>query len=170
MAERLTYEQRLRESFVATLREAGEFFSGRGDVYRTLQRLAERLDQEQIPYALIGGLALACHGLVRMTQDVDILLTVEGLAAFRARCVGRGYTLAFPGAQKSFRDAETGVRIEVITAGEYPGESLPRSFGHGLPKPVAFPAPDEAAEEREGIRVVNLETLIACAIWPMSKI
>ena len=152
MVEHPTYEQRLRDGFDATLREASEFFAHRGDVYRTLQRLAERLDQEQIAYALVGGLALAHHGFVRMTQDVDILLTAEGLEAFRARCVGRGYALAFPGAQKTFRDTETGVRIEVITTGEYPGD--------GLPKPVAFPAPGEVAEERGGIRVVTLETLI----------
>jgi hypothetical protein len=44
------------------------------------------------------------------------------------------------------------VRIEVITTGEYPGD--------GLPKPVAFPAPDAVAQEREGVRVVGLETLI----------
>jgi len=147
-----TYEQRLQEGFGTVLREASEFFMCRGDVYRTLQRLAERLDREGIPYALIGGMALAQHGFVRMTQDVDILLTAEGLEAFRARCVGRGYVLAFPDAQKTFRDTETGVRIEVITTGEYPGD--------GLPKPVAFPTPDEATEEREGIRVVNLEKLI----------
>lgn len=152
MAERPNYEQRLRKSFGATLREATEFFAHQGDVHRTLRRLAGRLDREQIPYALIGGMALAQHGFVRMTQDVDILLTAEGLEAFRARCVGRGYVLAFPGAQKTFRDTETGVRIEVITTGEYPG--------NGLPKPVAFPAPDAVAEEREGIRVANLETLI----------
>jgi hypothetical protein len=109
MVDRPNYEQRLRESFDATLREATEFFAHRGDVYCTLRRLAERLDREQIPYALIGGMALAQHGFVRMTQDVDILLTAEGLEAFRARCVGRGYVLAFPGAQKTFRDAETGV-------------------------------------------------------------
>jgi hypothetical protein len=146
------YERRLRESFGAVLREAGQFFMGQGDVYRTLQRLAERLEREGIPYALIGGLALAHHGLVRMTQDVDILMTADGLAAFKERCVGRGYVLAFAGAHKTFRDTETGVRIEVITTGEYPGD--------GLPKPVAFPAPDAVAEEREGIRVVGLETLI----------
>jgi hypothetical protein len=147
-----SYERRLNEGFGVVLREASEFFMGQGDVYRTLHRLANRLDREQIPYALLGGLALAQHGFVRMTQDVDILLTKEGLKAFQARCVGRGYVRAFPGAEKTFRDAETGVRIEVITTGEYPGD--------GLPKPVAFPVPDQVGEVRDGIRVTNLETLI----------
>lgn len=147
-----SYERRLNEGFGVVLREASEFFMGQGDVYRTLQRLADRLDRERIPYALIGGLAMAQHGFVRMTQDIDILLTKEGLKAFQARCVGRGYVRAFPGAEKTFRDAETGVRIEVITTGEYPGD--------GLPKPVSFPAPDLVGEVRDGIRVINLERLI----------
>lgn len=46
------------------------------------------------------------------------------------------------------------MRIEIITAGEYPGD--------GLPKPVIFPDPmtPGVTEEIEGIRVVTLERLI----------
>lgn len=134
------------------LREMSEFYAGKGDVYRTLRRLAQRLEQEGIPYAVIGGMALAGHGLVRATQDVDILLTPEGLARFRERLVGRGYRPAFPGAQKSFRDTETGVRIEVVIAGEYPGD--------GRPKPVAFPDPAKVSVEYQRIRLVSLERLV----------
>jgi len=97
-------------------------------------------------------LALAAHGFVRMTQDVDILMTAEGLTTFRERCVGRGYTPAFPGAQKTFRDTESRVRIEVITTGEFPGD--------GKPKPVSFPDPLAASVEREGIRIGTVEKLI----------
>ena len=87
-----------------------------------------------------------------MTEDVDVLMTAEGLAAFQARCVGKGYVPAFAGARKTFRDTETQVRIEIITTGEYPGD--------GKPKPVAFPDPTEASVEVEGVRVVTLEKLI----------
>ena len=140
------------KSFSTTLREASQFYAARGSVYDTLRRLARRLDSEKIPYALIGGMALAAHGFVRMTQDVDVLLTAEGLAAFRDRCVGRGYAPAFAGAQKSFRDTETNIRIEAITAGEYPGD--------GKPKPVAFPDPATSSVEREGTHVITPEKLI----------
>ena len=146
------YEKRLRKNYTELLREASQFYMSRGDVYTTLRKLTQRLEQEQIPYALIGGMALAAHGFVRMTQDVDILLTAEGLAAFLERCVGRGYAPAFPGAQKSFRDTETQVRIEAITTGEFPGD--------GKPKPVAFPDPTVASIERDGLRVVSIEKLI----------
>jgi hypothetical protein len=116
--------------------------------------LAQRLDAEGIPYALLGGLALAQHGYPRLTEDIDLLLTLSGLERFRQRLVGRGYRLAFSGAKKTFRDAETGVRIEIVTAGEYPGD--------GLPKPVAFPDPTTqgVTQDIEGLRVVTLERLI----------
>jgi hypothetical protein len=136
------------------LREASAHFAGGGQLHGTLRRLAQRLDAEGIPYALLGGLALAQHGYPRLTEDIDLLLTLSGLERFRQRLVGRGYRLAFSGAKKTFRDAETGVRIEIVTAGEYPGD--------GLPKPVAFPDPTTqgVTQDIEGLRVVTLERLI----------
>ena len=81
-------------------------------------------------------------------------MTPAGLARFQEQLVGRGYRPAFSGAQKTFRDTESGVRLEIVTTGEYPGD--------GLPKPVAFPDPSgpSVTIDRDGIRVVTLETLI----------
>jgi hypothetical protein len=117
-----------------------------------MRRLAKHLESEGIAYAVIGGMALAAHGYVRMTLDVDVLLTPEGLALFRKKLVGCGYAADFPGAVKSFRDTETNVKIEVITAGEFPGD--------GLPKPVSFPDPVGQTIEEDSVRVINLEKLI----------
>jgi hypothetical protein len=146
------YQVRPQQSYAALLEEASEFYMARGSVYATLRRLTARLNQERIPYALIGGMALAAHGFVRMRQDVDILMRAEGLKAFRERCVGHGYVAALPNAQKTFRDAETQVRVEIITTGEFPGDCKP--------KPISFPDPITASVEREGLRVVSLEKLI----------
>lgn len=148
----ISYEQRLRHNPDLVLKEASLYFNHRGDLYQTLHDLAQRLDELGIPYALIGGLALAQHGFVRMTEDIDILLTWDGLAAFKDKLLGRGYVLAFSGAKKTFRDSDTGVRIEVITSGEYPGD--------GLPKAVAFPDPALTTVELAGLRVISLEKLI----------
>lgn len=136
------------------LREASAYFAGASGLHAALRHLVRRLDAEGIPYALLGGLALAVHGYPRLTEDIDVVMTAAGLARFRQRLVGRGYRPAFSGAQKTFRDAETGVRIEIVTAGEYPGD--------GLPKPVAFPDPADpgVAIEIAGARVVTLEKLI----------
>jgi len=150
--ETAAYEQLLRQGGDRVLREASAYFAGAGRLHNALRRLVQRLDAEGIPYALLGGLALAEHGYPRLTEDVDLLLTPSGLARFRQQLVGRGYRPAFEGARKTFRDAETGVRIEIVTTGEYPGD--------GLPKPVAFPDPTVAGVEIEGIRVVALEKLI----------
>jgi hypothetical protein len=147
-----SYEAHLRERFADLLQEASQFYMAEGNVYETLRRLARRLDDEAIPYALIGGMALAAHGFVRMTQDVDILMTTQGLDKFRERCVGRGYVPAFQGAQKAFRDTETGVRVEIIATGEFPGD--------GKPKSVAFPDPASSSIQHEGMRVITLEKLI----------
>ena len=149
-----TYEHLLRGGGEQMLREASAYFAGEGRLHGALRRLTQRLNEEGIPYALLGGLALAEHGYPRLTEDIDLLLTPSGLERFHQRLVGRGYRPAFNGAKKTFRDTETGVRIEIVTAGEYPGD--------GLPKPVAFPDPTTSGVtvEIDGIRVVTLEKLI----------
>ena len=128
------------------------FFMQQGKVYQTLENLKDRLTRAGIDYAVIGGMALTIHGYVRATQDVDLLMTAEGLEAFRSSLVGRGFVPAFTGATKMFKDAATGVPVEIITSGEFPGD--------GKPKSVSFPDPALAAVELDGIRVVRLTTLV----------
>jgi hypothetical protein len=125
-----------------------------GDIYATLRRLAHDFDEHHLNYALIGGLALVAHGYRRFTEDIDVLMTPDTLAAFRQHFVGRGYASApaFTGASKTFRDTQTGVRIEIITTGEYPGD--------GKPKAVSFPNPADVRLEREGLWLITLEKLI----------
>ena len=136
------------------LREASAYFAGKGRLHDTLHRLTERLDSEEISYALLGGLALGEYGYPRLTEDIGLLLTPAGLERFRSNLLGRGYGPAFTDAEKTFRDTDSGVRIEIVTTGEYPGD--------GLPKPVAFPDPATpgVAIEVDGIRVIALEQLI----------
>ncbi len=46
----------------------------RAATYEDVLRIAELLEQEHVEYALIGGYALALQGIVRLTEDVDILV------------------------------------------------------------------------------------------------
>jgi hypothetical protein len=147
----IDYEERIRQSPEFALRESSAHFDANNAVWRTLNRLAKDLDEAGIPYALVGAMALNQHGYARMTTDVDIIMTREGLEQFRARFIGRGYRPQFEGALKTFRDTETQVRIEVILAGGFPGD--------GKPKPVAFPDPSEVIMIR-GVRVVTFEKLL----------
>jgi len=112
----------LQGKYGRVLREASAHFAGTGGVYRTLVKLVQRLEEEEIPYAVIGGMALGKHGYARMTEDVDVLMTAEGLAAFQTRCVGKGTFRRLLAHARVFRDIETQVRVEIITAGEYPGD------------------------------------------------
>lgn len=152
MPREYAYEAELHASFDIMLREAGDYFAGKGRLHETLRRMAARLTAEGIPYALLGGMALGEHGYVRMTEDVDVLLTREGLARFVERLVGRGYVGTHPGATRSFRDAESGVRIEVLVTGEFPGD--------GKAKPVAFPDPAAASTDVDGLRVLTLPRIV----------
>jgi hypothetical protein len=123
-----------------------------GDVYDTLRRLARRLNEEGLNYAVIGGMAVVEHGSRRTTEDIDVLMREDTLEAFCDRCLGRGYVPAFPGATRTFRDTETGVRIEIVVTGDYPGD--------GKPKDVAFPDPADVAVRGDEFLVARLETLI----------
>jgi hypothetical protein len=137
---------------LSSLREVSLFHMRQGNVFDTVRRLAKELEHQGIDYAVVGGLAVGEFGYARATTDVDVLMTRNGLAAFRERCLGRGYLPAFAGAMKSFRDTETNIRIEVLTTGEFPGD--------GKPKPVAFPDPAAVAMEGEDFRFIRLESLL----------
>ena len=101
-------------------------------------------------------MALNLLGYARQTVNVDILLSSEGLERFRERFVGSGYVPAFSGAEKSFCDAETGVRIDFIRAGEYPRD--------GKPKPLSFPDPADCSIAVGSYRTLPLEKLIELKI------
>ena len=120
-------------------------------VHQTLHDIARRLDGLRIPYAVAGGMALVAHGYMRTTEDIDLLVTPDGLETIHRELDGRGYLPPFEGS-KNLRDTRTGVRIEFILTGQYPGD--------GKPKPVAFPDPATVALEIDGVRYVNLTTLI----------
>jgi hypothetical protein len=139
------------EAFWTGVENAGRFFMGEADVQRALERLARTLEEKRIPYAIIGAMALNEWGYRRVTVDVDVLLTREGLDALKQEVLGRGYVEKFPGS-RGLRDTEAGVTVDVVLAGDYPGD--------GKPKPVAFPDPAQAAVRGRRVALLPLETLI----------
>lgn len=61
-----------------TLAEEGNPFTGERFMRREAVRwLFERLNSHSIPYALIGGLAVAYYATPRLTRDVDIIVLDE---------------------------------------------------------------------------------------------
>jgi hypothetical protein len=147
----ITYEQRLGGNLSWALQEGSLHFGKESAVHKTLRDVTRRLDSLGIGYNVVGALALFFHGVRRFTEDVVILVTRDGLKAIHEHLEGRGYLPLFSGS-KNLRDADTGVRIEFLVTGDYPGD--------GKPKPVAFPDPADTGIEIEGIRFLQLLPLI----------
>jgi hypothetical protein len=136
--------------FEAALENARRFFLGKADVQKALRKLARLLDEDGIPYAIAGAMALNAYGYQRVTIDVDVLLTLDGLKAFQAKHLGHGYVQKVRRG-RAMRDTENRVGIDVLIAGEYPGD--------GKKKAVAFPDPGVAVRAG-GIALLPLEKLV----------
>ena len=124
---------------------------GDADVHRALVKLVAALDAVNVPYAIAGAMALNEYGYRRVTTDVDVLLTREGLETLKASVLGRGYLEKFPGS-KGLRDTENGVTIDVLLSGDYPGD--------GKPKAVRFPDPATVAVRGERGSFLTLPVLL----------
>lgn len=130
---------------------AEEFFMGSAAVHKALKKLAAALDEAAIPYALVGAMALNEYGYRRVTVDVDVLMTADGLRRFKEAWLGRGYVEKFPGS-RALRDTELNVTIDVLLAGDYPGD--------GQPKAVRFPDPEPIAIREGGLSLLPLSKLV----------
>jgi hypothetical protein len=62
------------------------------ELYDELERILRAFDQHGLDYALCGGLALAIHGYVRATKDIDVLIRKEDLERVRAVVGNCGFT------------------------------------------------------------------------------
>lgn len=132
------------------------FEKGSG-VHQTLRKISRKLNELKIPYAVAGAMALFAHGFRRFSEDIQILVTPDGLKQIHDDLEGLGYVAPFEGS-RNLRDAESGVRVEFLVSGEFPGD--------GKPKPVAFPNPEEASVEIEGIHFLDLPRLVELKLAP----
>jgi hypothetical protein len=139
-------------SIVDIYAEGQRYFMGEGQLNNALARLVADLKEHDIDYVVIGAIALMAHGYPRFTEDIDLILDGSGIDRFHRELVGLGYSPAFQGAKKRLRSTRDGIPIELISAGEYPGD--------GKPKPVSFPKPSEASVEIDGVKFPTLEKLI----------
>ena len=124
---------------------------GTSDVHQALARVTARLDELRIPYAVCGGMAVNAHGYQRTTTDIDVLLTLDGLARFKAASLGFGFVEKFAGS-RGVRDTATGVPIRFLVTGGIPGDGTDRG--------VAFPDPAHVALEIHGRMHVSLARLL----------
>lgn len=144
------YEQALSHDSKWALSEGSRHFEEKSAVFEALRKITGKLADMQVPYSVVGGMALFHHGLRRFTEDIDLLVTKPDLKRIHQELSGRGY-LPPHRHSKNLRDTELGVRIEFLTTGDYPGD--------GKPKPVAFPEPTHG-NPSDGITFINLPKLI----------
>ncbi|HUB87962.1 MAG TPA: hypothetical protein VMB22_08730 [Verrucomicrobiae bacterium] len=76
---------------------------------RSVEAIVKALNDAEVKYLIVGGLAVNAHGFVRLTRDVDIVLRLEkrnvvrGLnALFQA-----GFRMAIPEKPEAFADPKT---------------------------------------------------------------
>ena len=147
----LTYEEKLNRDTAWALLEGSMHFEERSAVHTTLRNLVKEFNELGLDYAIVDGMAMFLHGFRRFTEDVDVLVTREGLDEIHKALEGRGYVKPFA-ASKNLRDTRTGVKIDFLISGQFPGD--------GKPGPIAFPDPSVASKESDGIRVIDLIPLI----------
>jgi len=123
-----------------------------------LRRAAHALEQAQIPYAVVGGNAVALwvsevdEAAVRNTQDVDILLRRADLSAATAAMTQAGFVHRHTASLDMFLDgpnARARDAVHIVFAGE---KVRPDSL-------VAAPDVTES-EQTESFRLVTLDALV----------
>ena len=147
----IAYEQLLDRNLDWALREGSMHFEKESAVHKSLRSITKRLNELGIPYALVGAMAMFFNGYRRFTDDIDMLVTLEGLQELHRQLEGLGYVPPFPGS-KQLRDTDTGVRIEFLVTGGYPGD--------GKPKAISFPDPAEVSVEIDGVRCLQLPKVV----------
>lgn len=148
-AGRLSAEAEAR--FIEGVAYCGRFFMGHAEAQTALYRLTAILEADELPYAIIGALALNEYGHRRVTVDVDLVMREEDLQEFKRRYLGKGYAERVPGTGKLL-DTELGVHIDVLSAGRYPGDDKP--------KPIAFPDPATTALRGERFALLPMPRFI----------
>ena len=81
------------------------------DLVQELTALVQAFEQQGIPYALCGGIALAVHGAPRATQDIDLMARREDMD--RIRVVANDCGFLFESLPMTF--SSSGITIQRFT-------------------------------------------------------
>lgn len=137
--------------FVEGVDYCARFLMGESETHEALWKLVGILEAEDVPYAIIGALALNEYGHRRATVDVDVLMREEDLLAFKGRWLGKGYAERVAGTGKLI-DTDLGVHVDVLSTGRFPGDDKP--------KPIAFPDPSTTAVRGERFALLPMPRFI----------
>lgn len=136
----LDYTQRMNADINWALWQGGLFFENKCEVQHSLRRLAPRLNELGTNYAVVGGMALYLHGFRRYTENINILVTGEGLPEVHKALLGSGYRLSQVNS-KNIHDTENGVYIKFMVSDEVPD-------------------PQRMSAKQDGVWLLNLAPLL----------
>jgi hypothetical protein len=129
------------------------------DILDELRRLVAVLDEQEVDYALCGGMAMGVHGRARATIDIDLLILSDSLEKIYALARTLGYNIR--GKEMSFAGGAVEIRrVSKIDLDD--GELL--SLDLLLVTPETLPAWESRvkAEWEDGkLSVVSVSGLIA---------
>ncbi|MBN2444426.1 MAG: hypothetical protein JXJ04_23890 [Spirochaetales bacterium] len=110
-----------------------------------IKKLHKAFSEKNIPYAVVGGMAVIRNGGFRTTHDIDILTTRTGWAEVRKSLEGEFKTQA-----DSAEDKISGIPVDVL----FPGEDWDMV--------IPLPGPDTVCEfdEELGAYFISLKKLI----------
>lgn len=120
-------------------------------VDEALPALRRLLEAASGDYRLVGGVAVIHHGYVRATDDLDVLVEADTLAALGPLLAAHGFEQDGP---TRLRHVATGVGVDVLVA----GTPMPRA-GSGVYPHVAAVSPssrDAAIADLPGLVALKL--------------
>lgn len=122
-------------------------------LWEVAERVNDLLRRCQIDYAVVGGVAVCLHGYRRNTVDLDLLISPDRAADFRAALEADGFR--WDANAKEMR-SPSDIAVQVVLAGESEG---PR-------QPAKFPDPSDKTQltESERLPVLSLAALIQSKI------
>ena len=127
-------------------------------VRERLHRAAGALEQAGVPYAVVGGNAVAAwvsrvdEAAVRNTQDVDLVLRRTDLAAARTAMAAAGFVYRHSSGIEMFLDGP-GAKARDAVHVVFAGEKVRPNY--------ALPVPDvDESEPAPGFRVLALDALV----------
>jgi hypothetical protein len=155
VARLIASEDRLNQDVWHDLREVSMHFEKESAAHKTLERMTKRLNELGVAYALAGGMAAFSTATATSLRMWTTWSPAKAWRSGHEIFDGLDWRPPFAGS-KNLRDTESGVRVEFLITGEFPGD--------GKPKPVAFPDPQTASIDLDGIRVLSLPRLIELKI------
>lgn len=128
-------------------------------------RVSDALRRARVPYGLVGGYAVALHGAVRGTMDVDLVIRLEEAHFVRAeRALGSiGLEPRLPvTAREVYRFREEYIRNRNLVAWSFVNPSVPSELVDiVLTHDLADVKTETIQVQGHRIRVVALDDLIA---------